>query len=133
VAVAGATTKVLVAVGSGAVVAVGSEVDVGKGPTGVEVKVGRIVGRGVPTSVGAAAGRDNSRESINSNTVKTKPLRKTRTPTISRYLRFIPRSLLPATARSPQALYGMTNACPTRIAFGLSSPFAWASASAVTP
>ena len=91
-AVAGATTRVLVTVGSGGVVAVGSGVDVGEGPTGIEVKVGRMVGRGVLTSVGVAAGRDNSRESINSSTVKTKPLRKTRTPTISRYHSYIPRS-----------------------------------------
>ena len=40
VAVGGTITRVLVAVASGTLVAVGARVDVGVGPTGVEVKVG---------------------------------------------------------------------------------------------
>jgi hypothetical protein len=123
VGVGGATTRVLVGVGSGVFVAVGSGVKVGVGPSGVEVNVGCMVGPTVTTLVGVATGWLSSRETIRRSTVKMKPLRKTRIPRMSRYLSFIPSPLLFAPIHLWRA-QGMTSACPTRMAFGSSSPFA---------
>lgn len=133
VAVAGAITGVLVAVGSGGVVAVGSGVGVGEGAAGVEVKVGLKVGLAIAICVGGVAGCVNSLESMRMRTVKTNPLRKTRIPRNRRCFNFIRRPFLVLTTPMAQPSYGITSACPTRIAFGLSSPLAWASSSVVIP
>jgi len=53
-----------------------------------------MVGAVVTTAVGVGAGSASSLDTISRSTVKTKPLRKTRIPRMSRYLSFIPSPLL---------------------------------------
>jgi len=137
VRVEGATTSVLVGVGSGVFVGGGTSVGA---PVAVEVKVGCIVGSIVGTSVGVATGRVISRETIKNSTVKTNPLRKTKSPRMSKFLSFIPHSFRAATASIPlqhrrvsHPPYGITSAWPTEMALGLSRPLAWTISVTVTP